>query len=145
MIFSRIREILGGTPLGQVELLLAFESIALAVWMLFSGGDCTFKVLSEQLQAVIPVFKSGRVPMAGLAILNAIRIWAVVKDYVLLRCWVARLNAFGWLSVLLVYGVVGIGANELPLYFVFFLANFWLSVRLDERGIRERASAGNGG
>jgi hypothetical protein len=138
-LWNRLREILGRQPMGQVELLLVAESVALLTWMLTVGGDCTFNLLREQLALLVPSFETGRVVMVVILAVNVLRVWAVLKDRLMLRCWIARFSCFGWLVTLLTYFVVQVSANELPVYFVGALANFWVAVRLDERGIRQRA------
>ena len=140
MLWQRTIEILTRQPMGQVELLLVVESLALLAWMLSTGGDCTFRLLKEQMAIAVPAFGTGRALMVIIVGINLVRVWAVLKDKVMLRCWIARVSCFGWLVTLLTYAVVQVSANELPIYFVGSLANFWVAVRLDERCIRERAA-----
>ena len=139
MVRHRLVEIFGRQPLGQVELLLAFESIAVVIWVFGTGGDCTFRTLLTEVQLLLPGIKTGRILMGLILTFNVFRIWAVVVDNLLLRCWIARLNCFGWAMTLLTYLVVRVNANELPIYAVGCLANFWLAYRFDEQLIYTRA------
>lgn len=144
MTRARLLEIFGRQPLGQVELLLAFESIAIVLWMMGTGGDCTFKTLIHEVSLILPGIKTGRTTMSLILLFNVFRIWAVVIDNLRLRCWIARINCFGWAVTLLTYFVVRVNANELPIYAVGCLTNFWLAYRFDERLLRARARAGTG-
>lgn len=137
MFRERMRALFLEAAIGPTEIGLCLQGILLGIWIIVVGVDVTFLQVVSNLKEIAPwlTFDNGRPLFTLIIVADGVRLWACLADRGAWRRWLARGFCAFWISLILVYLVAGVTANELPIYFANGLLNLWVQFRLDRRHV----------